>query len=69
MEAERERQKPMERFGARKMWLRLRSKGHEVARCMIERLFAEHGWTRPEYANWIERTAMAELLGDTSKEA
>ena len=30
-------------LGARKMWLRLRSKGHEVARCTIERLFRELG--------------------------
>ncbi len=32
-------------------------------------LVREHGWTRPEYANWIERTATGELLRDTSKEA
>lgn len=32
-------------------------------------LVCEHGWTRPEYANWIERMAMAELLGETSNEA
>lgn len=25
-------------------------------------LVAEHGWTRSEYADWIERSAMAELL-------
>jgi putative transposase len=30
-------------FGARKMWLRLRGKGHDVARCTIERLFAQMG--------------------------
>ena len=30
-------------LGARKMWLRLRGKGHEVARCTIERLMAEMG--------------------------
>ena len=32
-------------------------------------LMREHGWTRPEYASWIERTAMAELLRDTPKQA
>ena len=32
-------------------------------------LVREHGWTRADYADWIERTAMAELLSDTSKEA
>ena len=26
------------RFGARKMWLHLRSNGHDVARCTVERL-------------------------------
>lgn len=27
-------------------------------------LVHEHGWTRAEYADWIERTAAAELLGE-----
>ena len=44
VEAERTRQKLFARFGARKMWLHLRSKGHDVARCTIERLYAEQGW-------------------------
>jgi putative transposase len=26
------------------MWLHLRSAGHDVARCTIERLYAEQGW-------------------------
>lgn len=42
--AERDQQKLFARFGARKMWLRLRSQGHDVARCTIERLYAEQGW-------------------------
>ena len=42
--AERTRQKLFARFGARKMWLHLRGKGHDVARCTIERLYAEQGW-------------------------
>jgi putative transposase len=33
-----------DRLGARKMWLRLRSEGHEVARCTVERLMATAGW-------------------------
>lgn len=33
------------RFGARKMWLYLRSNGHDVARCTVERLMAAQGWT------------------------
>jgi len=32
-----------DRLGARKMWLRLRSQGHDVARCTIERLMATQG--------------------------
>jgi putative transposase len=30
-------------LGARKMWLRLRAKGHDVARCTVERLFRQLG--------------------------
>ena len=30
-------------LGARKMWLRLRSKGHDVARCTVERLMGQMG--------------------------
>jgi putative transposase len=30
-------------LGARKMWLRLRSQGHDVARCTVERLMAQAG--------------------------
>jgi putative transposase len=30
-------------LGARKMWLRLRGKGHDVARCTVERLFRQLG--------------------------
>jgi putative transposase len=32
------------RFGARKMWLHLRSNGHDVARCTVERLMTAQGW-------------------------
>lgn len=44
IEGERTRQKLLARFGARKMWLHLRGKGHDVARCTIERLYREQGW-------------------------
>ena len=44
MVAERNRQKLIARFGARKMWLHLRSRGHDVARCTVERLYREQGW-------------------------
>ena len=40
----RQDQKLVKRFGARKMWLHLRSAGHAVARCTIERLMAAQGW-------------------------
>ena len=30
-------------LGARKMWLRLRREGHDVARCTVERLMGELG--------------------------
>ena len=42
IEAER-RQRFVARFGARKMWLHLRRRGHEVARCTVERLMAQMG--------------------------
>jgi AcrR family transcriptional regulator len=29
-------------------------------------LVREHGWTRAEYTDWIERSATAELLGETA---
>ena len=44
IEAERERQKFIRRFGARKMWLHLRGQGHDVARCTIERIYRQQGW-------------------------
>jgi len=30
-------------LGSRKMWLRLRGKGHDVARCSVERLMRDNG--------------------------
>jgi len=30
-------------LGSRKMWIRLRGKGHDVARCTVERLMREQG--------------------------
>jgi hypothetical protein len=32
-------------------------------------LVLEHGWTRTEYADWIERAAVAELLEGTDAES
>ena len=36
-------------LGSRKMWLYLRAKGHDVARCTIERLYREQGWEGARY--------------------
>jgi putative transposase len=36
-------------LGSRKMWLYLRGKGHDVARCTIERLYRDQGWEGARY--------------------
>ena len=54
--AERARQKLFARFGPRKMWLHLRGKGHDVARCTIERLYAEQGWAGALRAKKVRTT-------------
>lgn len=36
-------------LGSRKMWIRLRGKGHDVARCTVERIMREHGWEGARY--------------------
>jgi putative transposase len=43
IETERQASRFVAGLGARKMWLRLRSQGHDVARCTIERLMAQAG--------------------------
>ena len=43
IEAERAKSRFVRLFGARKMWLHLRSLSHDVARCTVERLMAELG--------------------------
>lgn len=40
----RERQQLARVLGSRKTWIVLRSSGHEVARCTVERLMREMGW-------------------------
>ena len=47
-------------LGARKMWLRLRGKGHEVARCTIERLMAEMGIAGVTRTRRAPRTTVAD---------
>ena len=36
-------------LGSRKMWLRLRGQGHDVARCTVERLYRANGWEGARY--------------------
>ena len=55
--AERDRQKLFARFGPRKMWLHLRSaKNLDVARCTVERLYAEQGWAGAVRAKRVRTT-------------
>jgi putative transposase len=55
--AERDRQKLFTRFGPRKMWLHLRSaKNLDVARCTVERLYAEQGWAGAVRAKKVRTT-------------
>ena len=61
--AERARQKLVARFGARKMWLHLRSRGHDVARCTIERLYAQQGWVGALRAKKIRTTIPDDSAG------
>lgn len=56
IKAERARQRLFARFGARKMWLHLRSNGIDVARCTIERIYAGQGWAGAMRAKRIRTT-------------
>ena len=38
-------------LGARKMWIRLRGQGHDVARCTVERVMREKGWEGAVYGS------------------
>ena len=38
-------------LGSRKMWIRLRGQGHDVARCTVERIMREHGWEGARYGS------------------
>jgi putative transposase len=48
------------RFGARKMWLHLRSSGHDVARCTVERLMAAQGWAGALRGKKVRTTIQAD---------
>jgi putative transposase len=63
IDAERDRQKLYARFGARKMWLHLRARGHEVARCTIERIYREQGWSGAQ-----RRKSVRTTIGDPASD-
>jgi putative transposase len=46
-------------LGSRKMWIRLRGQGHDVARCTVERIMGEHGWEGACYGS-KHRTTLAD---------
>jgi putative transposase len=46
-------------LGSRKMWIRLRGKGHDVARCSVERLMRANGWEGAAYGS-KHRTTIAD---------
>jgi putative transposase len=43
-------------LGSRKMWIRLRGKGHDVARCTVERLMRINGWRGASYGSGHKTT-------------
>lgn len=43
-------------LGSRKMWIRLRGKGHDVARCTVERLMRQQGWEGARYGKKTRTT-------------
>ena len=52
--AQREEKKTgkfVQTLGARKMWIRLRGQGHDVARCTVERVMREQGWEGARYGS------------------
>jgi putative transposase len=46
-------------LGSRKMWIRLRGQGHDVARCTVERLMRANGWEGARYGS-KHRTTLAD---------
>jgi putative transposase len=64
IEAERASNRFVAGLGARKMWLRLRGKGHDVARCTVERLMTERGITGVTRAKKAPRTTIPNLAAE-----
>jgi len=46
-------------LGSRKVWIKLRGEGHDVARCTVERLMRAHGWEGASYGS-RHRTTIAD---------
>jgi putative transposase len=46
-------------LGSRKIWIRLRGQGHDVARCTVERLMQANGWEGARYGS-KHRTTLAD---------
>jgi putative transposase len=38
-------------LGSRKVWIRLRGQGHDVARCAVERIMRTQGWEGARYGS------------------
>ncbi len=58
--AERDANRFVAGLGARKMWLRLRGQGHDVARCTVERLMTQMGVTGVIRGRTPVRTTIAD---------
>ena len=58
--AEWERSRFVRVLGSRKMWLRLRGQGHEVARCTVERIMRQRGWEGARRGRAVRTTVPAE---------
>ncbi|MCZ3389024.1 MAG: IS3 family transposase [Actinomycetia bacterium] len=43
-------------LGSRKLWIRLRGQGHDVARCTVERIMGEQGWEGACYGSTHKTT-------------
>jgi putative transposase len=54
--AERRGSRLVAGLGSRKMWLHLRGKGHDVARCTVERLYRVNGWEGARYGKRVRTT-------------
>ncbi len=48
-------------LGSRKLWIRLRGQGHEVARCTVERIMRAQGWEGARYGSKHKTTIANEM--------